>query len=133
MERKLIYDNAKKLCLNTNQIVKYFKIIRLIFIPLFTIVCFIALDTYLALLLTFIYIINNIALYKDFIKRKNATNLDKKIRRFKIAHFILVTIGIIVLFISLKFHEAIILIGILAIDSLFAYFDLISQKQIKNS
>ena len=122
----------KKLCLNTNQIVKYFKIIRLIFIPLFTIVCFIALDTYLALLLTFIYIINNIALYKDFIK-KNATNLDKKIRLFKIAHFILVTIGIIVLFISLKFHEAIILIGILAIDSLFAYFDLISQKQIKNS
>ena len=123
----------KKLCLNTNQIVKYFKIIRLIFIPLFTIVCFIALDTYLALLLTFIYIINNIALYKDFIKRKNATNLDKKIRLFKIAHFILVPIGIIVLFISLKFHEAIILIGILAIDSLFAYFDLISQKQIKNS
>lgn len=123
----------KKLWLNTNQIVKYFKITRFIFIPLFTIVCFVALDTSFALLLTFIYVLNNIVLYKDFIERKNTTNFNSKIRRFKIAHFILVPIGIIVLFISLKFHEAIILIGILTTDSLFAYIDLISQKQIKNS
>ena len=52
----------KKLCLNTNQIVKYFIITHIIFIPLFTIVCFIALDTYYAILLNFIYILNSIAL-----------------------------------------------------------------------
>ena len=139
----------KKLYWNIDQRVKYFKITHFIFIPLFTIICFLALETYIAILLTFIYILNSILLYKDLIKRKNNKNtinldeesnkffenltLDKRIRHFKIAHFILVPIGIIVLLISLKFYEAIILIGILAIDSLFAYIDLISQKQIKNS